>query len=307
MIEINALNEEIVDKNNLKKITKYLKDQRSSIPEKFVDYISLNHKCLNDFINFTLFNEKLEVANSLIKPNFSKFRFIPIDNYLVTFPSDSDIGGFYGKKLGGFYYFNLIGFSTLLNNKIINNRDLITLELFRNYIHDSIHFSTFRTFNSYIENKELKVYREQYGFNYRNKEGMGYSNKELTKNVPKAINLNLLMDGVNAIYTASIMESIVKKSEITIKSDIERELLKDILTLKIDNYELLQNKPKEFYNQVIEPTSKYVNFWGGNNFILLCLQSMFSGEKQILESYFEKQTKISNYWSKTFKRKNFKL
>ncbi|QHI38040.1 hypothetical protein IMCC3317_34240 [Kordia antarctica] len=236
------------------------------------------------------------------------FNFIPFDRYLVSMPESDKLGGFYDEKGGGFYYFNLMAFTTLLNIEIVGCEKLVVAELLRNYIHDCIHFSTYRTFRLVDDGKNnFTIYREQYGINYRNQYGDSYSSKDLSKSIPKAINLNLLMDGVNAVYTSYIIDSIFKKDSFKTKNLLNKEILLDLTKLKISNFQLFDSCPIMFYNEVINPCKEFINYWGGFPFICICLKAMFGGEPNLLNEYYEYKTQDKNYWINNFKQANFKI
>lgn len=282
-------------------IKKFLKTERNKIPHNLSDHTSLEILLNQAYIDSDFFEEKLKISLKLIHSVFNSFNLIPKDRYLVLIKKDGK--GFYDESGGGFLYFNLLGHTTLYNESI--GKRLVTAELLRNYIHDSIHFSTYRTFK--YSKLKSSVYREQYGFNFRNEKGQSYSKKSLTKFVPRAINLNLLMDGITAIYVSLILNTVLNKDDFLLKCANYKEVFDDISQLHRSTFIPVDNLMNQFYNEVIIPSRSYIDFWGGIPFLYTCLNTMFSGDLTILKDYYALKTNNINYWENTFKQQTFKL
>lgn len=202
----------------------------------------------------------MEVASHLQKIS-NRFTLLNFQRYLIGSPLKGNIGGFYGSQTGGFSYINDIGYSFTLNPELIQNKSLLTVELARNYMHDSIHAATFRSFKMDHQDVsgESKIYRYQYGFNFRNQVGNSYSSISSTEKSPLAINLNILMDCVNQIFLSQQFNSILKSLSIQTLNQLEFEILNEIQgQLYCKNLFL---EPLSFYSEVIDPSKRFLEFW----------------------------------------------
>lgn len=174
---------------------------------------------LKDLIDYDVFLDIINQANGLIMNDYSgAYHSIAYDRYLVGVAMDDGMGGFHDERSFGYHFYYSAGFVLLMNPGIVKNKIVRTVELARNYLHDCLHHSTFRSFRRRDnfpakDSKAAKIslpefYREQYGINFRNQEGISYSSVNLTKKSPQAINLNLLMDGAVVLTATSVLAGI---------------------------------------------------------------------------------------------------
>ncbi|MFV0572195.1 MAG: hypothetical protein ACK5M1_07175 [Xanthomarina gelatinilytica] len=308
MIDGYTDNEELIgDYNNQLFLKRKLNIERMNYLKAFKGYKSLYAiSRSNNYFDMDFFLEKLNLAKLLISSTFKTFKLIPFERYLVYFKENNDLGGFYDSKAGGFHYITLVGFSTLLNNQRINCSKLIAIELLRNYIHDCFHFSTYRSFKVTSKGNDGKeFYRYQYGFNFRNEFGISYSDSRLTSISPKAINLNLLMEGVTAIYTSNVMSSLSCEKDFILLNPINFQIYNDIINLKITDFKILDNLPLQFYNEILLPCKIFIEHWGGCPFIYTCINAMLKGDFNLIKNYFDYKSGEKNYIDKHFKQKKF--
>ena len=285
-----------------------LEKKRLNVNNSYLDYVSLDSILIeNKEIDSEYFLDKLSIAQLLIQSLYKSFKIIPFERYLIYKKKRNSLGGFYDLSSGGFHYLTIIGYTSLLNKNRVNCKKLISIELLRNFIHDCIHYSTYRTFKISMKNDKPIIYRAQYGINFRNEKGQSYTSPALTDFIPKAINLNLLMDGVNAFYTKSIINSITSIDEFKITEPIEFNIYNDLINLDIKNFEVLDNLPNKFYNEVVSPCKIFIENWGGNPFIHFCISAMLKGDFDIIKKYFDIKSGDKNYIEKFFKQKEFKF
>ncbi len=266
-------------------------------------------------IDFSLFSELVGSAKEYIKKEISdEFELIPENRYFIGSVPEGDMGGFHSKFSVGYHNIFRAGFAVPLNEKIIINKPLRTIETVRNYLHDSLHHSTFCSFRRYIRfpmtGRDTKrtmpeIYREQYGINFRNSAGMSYSSPKLTHKVPAAINLNLLMDGVSVDLIASVLNHSKAMKLLNTVNQLEKSILSEIF-LHIN-----ENKPGEwgsdFYFSVILSTRKFLAHWGGEPFRILICRAMLTGELKELTSYFDNVSGENGAWERVFRQPGFSL
>jgi len=266
-----------------------------------------------ELIDIGLFNKLVDSSINDLKKRYGiEIEKIDLERCYVAEPEDETIiGGFHDLKSLGYQYWYEASFTMIFNSKLVS-KEIRTLELVRNYLHDCLHHSTFRSFKrafrmpaetNKAKHRVPEIYREQYGINLRNQDGLSYSAPDLTKLSPQAINLNLLMDGVIIIVTSEVAKRL--GSEITPKNEIEQELLNEILLAPFNN-EILQRHFK-FYKNVTEPTQKFIAHWGGDELIKLVLQAMYTGDLKKIKKFFDDKTGKSNSWEGMFMQSDFKL
>ena len=230
----------------------------------------------------------------------------------VAVPQEQEAtGGFHDIRSLGYQYWYQASFAMMLSDKIIS-RELRTIELARNYLHDCFHHSTFRSFrralripassSSIAKHRVPEIYREQYGINFRNQEGLSYSSPELTKGSPKTINLNLLMDGVIVLVSFELLSTVV--GNFVCKNDVEENVRREIF-LESSFNQILLPRAYQFHTSITMPSKKFIAYWGGENFITLVLKAMISGELEEVKSFFSQQTGFIDAWEKLFRRPEF--
>ena len=201
-------------------------------------------------------------------------------------------GGFFSKYSMGFQYLSYFGFANLLTGKATTNPAIMTLDLIRNYLHDSIHAATYRNFakNTDASSRE-PVYRHQYGLNFRTPDGKSYSAPNLTEqHSPYAINLNLLMDGLTMLVVADetrkVWNGIPNKPQL---NRLEQEILDGILYPAGSGAE--ENKLGHNFNRnVARRTQEFLKYWEiGNEGQLrdLFFDAMIAGQLGNVKAYFE--------------------
>jgi hypothetical protein len=232
--------------------------------------------------------------------------------YFFGIPTGSRaIGGFHSKWSVGYHQLYHAGFVVALNPERVQDIIVRTAEAARSYLHDCLHHSTFRSYRRAVTKPrtraeakrcEPRVYREQYGFNFRNSEGMSYSSIDITALVPKAINLNLLMDGIVVIVVASIIS---RESAPINLNKFDKGVLYEVIgkPFKVPDYEHAQT----FHYGVTKPSQAFISHWGGDAFLRLALTAMMTGELDPLKSYFNRRYGEEGAWEKVFRRPDFNL
>jgi hypothetical protein len=313
------MNEEFIGTSDeVNYIYQYLRLVRALRPvEMLVDQeaisISQMQKIAEPALDLGLFYDITNSASKSIKADYSdSFELIPYDRFYAAKASDPDLGGFHSPIAVGYQNIFRSGCAVILNEKMIQNKTLRTIEFARSYLHDSMHHSTYCSFRmlrraprSPSEAKKLvpEVYRHQYGFNFRDKKGMSFSGANLTNRVPYAINLNLLMDGVGIEVVADVLNRLNVSKLVKDLQPREKIILNDIL-LSVE-----RSNPSEwgadFYFSVILPVKKFVEHWGGEFFSRLVVSSMFSGDLDEIKSYFADRIKEKNAWDRIFRSADY--
>lgn len=300
-------------KDDKRFISSYLAKQRSGKPlnlpqtHSYSTLYNLLHFKETELINQLLFKEIISPAEKLLKSIDQNFVLIDPKRYFVGYNFDSDdIGGFHGQTPGGYFYIHNYAISILLNKKLLKNEDILTLELCKNYLHDSIHSSTFRTIRRMPPQAftEYEVYREQYGINFRKPNGISFSSREATKKAPLSINLNLLMDGVTDLYAKKCLHLEPIHYNIIGSTDLEVAIINQLLGHTYNNG--IYPQPTKFITEVIDPTKLFLEYWDKNETLLpLIIKSMFSGNLTDLKGYFSKCLSNKDAWEIIFKRPSF--
>ncbi len=300
-------------KSDQKFINSYLKEIRTKKPEPLQKIETSSplstfmRRSGTEKINFELFQSIENEAEDQLKNIDGRFNLINPKRYYVCENDDAtDIGGFHGKKKGGYLYIHNIGISHLLRRAEIHNYDIITLELARNYIHDSIHASTFRSIRTMpVANfTEYKVYREQYGINFRKPDGTSFSSVEATKKSPLSINLNLLMDGVVDHFAEIVVKEQSSSKKIVGTTELESTIINQLFGLGFE--ETIYSQPIKFLNEVIRPTKLFIDYWDTNQTLFeLILRAMFSGDISGVKQFFAGKLNNKDAWDIIFKRPNF--
>ena len=294
-------------------VQKYLKLIRSLSAEEIVTitgYFNLNEAELTEVLDLEYF--EYLVAESLGRLgrilNIAGIKQVDRQRYFVALPVDS-LGGFHDPYSLGFQYWFNASFVMTLSYRF--ERRLRTIELARSYLHDSLHHSTFKSFRralripakSKAEAKQRipEIYREQYGFNFRNADGVSYSSAELTSKSPETINLNLLMDGIIVILISDLLRDLV--TEPVQGGTLERAIVAEIFRQPFDQQ--LLPEAQNFYHKVTKPTEMFVDHWGGQVLVELLLRAMVSGDLHEIKSYFDTKMCQERAWEKLFRRDNF--
>lgn len=289
----------------LERISAYLERARAHVPEKFSSYANLADMASrrDDALDWDVFYRLLGDAESLFSRRGLDIDFMPFDRYYVTNPEPGSIGGFYGRPAGGYYYFNDLGFCTLVNEEEVPSRVIRTIEFTRGYLHDSIHASTFRTFRI---DPEGNVYRHRYGINVRNADGTSYSAYDPDNTNPETINLNLLMDGLVQKSVNDVMKWCAR-AHFQIWTERSVSMMAELRNkpLNLDGFPEAQ----EYHERVLKPVNRFMKHWAPGPSPLgkldtLILQSMMDGDLGRLEQFFGRYARKDGKqaWADLFKQ-----
>lgn len=221
---------------------------------------------------------------------------------------DRDIGGFYSKKAKGFMYLYRYGWSVALNARKYAIRDsLTTLDMARNYIHDSIHAATFRSYRLVPESdRDFAVAYAQYGYNFRRKDGFSYSSVKMTASAPKQINVNLFMDGVTMLAALYSLAPALETIEADNLNARESWILAD---LRLETERLpVGKRPRRFHEQVIVPTRKFIHYRASSGAVLWpYFEAMLTGKLRNLCDGIElpESQTFAQAWKRAFLRNNW--
>ncbi|MFM9890957.1 MAG: hypothetical protein ACKVOE_10055 [Rickettsiales bacterium] len=233
-----------------------------------------------DWALFARITSQAETYFRNIDPHFSM---IPTDRYYVTHPESGNLGGFFGKPIGGYYYLNDVGFTTYLDAARVPNTTVRTLEFARNYIHDSMPASTFKTIR--IDPETGKHYRHQYGINFRDAQGNSYSAPNLHETNPGAVNLNCWMDAVTHAETSKFLSTqFPELAHLEGLTPLEQQVTNEIRGVAFDRNAFPESK--SFYSGVIDPVKKFMSRWGGGQLTDITMKAMFSGDQEPVKGFF---------------------
>lgn len=282
-------------------IEKFFEDQRQQVPSCFSKHLRLQDARKNfslgvDWELFEKITQEAECYFKIIDPNFS---LMPEDRYLVAKANEGSIGGFYGRPVGGYYYMNDLAFGTLLSEEKVQSEKLRTLEFVRDYLHDSLHSCTFRTFR--VDTDIGNVFRHQYGINFRNSNGNSYSAPNLNEKSPEVVNLNTWMDAlVHMQVSAFIKGKFSHELDGEALSDLEKEIWREIKDLSYDERKFPE--PKMFHENVVAPAKGFIDKWGKDFLFDETLKAMLSGELELLKNYFRETLMREDAWEFMFKQ-----
>lgn len=299
-------------------IRDYLRIMRSITPyEMFLTRNVASLKELEasggDTFDFEFFEELVRYATKCMHDEYSQeFELIPASRYFIGEVGGEDWGGFHSEKAVGYHHVFRSGFAVSLNCEKFPNPKLRTLELARNYLHDSIHHSTFCSFRRLIraplrrmDTKRVmpEVYRMQYGINFRNVSGISYSSPKATHRVPAAINLNLLMDGVGVDAISVILNRTNAADVVSLPSAEAEQVFNEVLL------QVKQDEPskwgEDFYFEVIAPSRMFVEHWGSDGFRKLILRAMLEGDLAPLHKYWNDRHGREDAWERVFRQPGY--
>lgn len=258
-------------------------------------------------INADLFRECVLSARESMRGRHKQFDLLPEQRFLVGFgTNESDIGGFHSPRGAGYRYLNGTGFAVLLRR---GSRDLRTLELARNYLHDSIHAYTFRAFRLLPECEEEHpgVYWAQYGLNFRTPTGISYSAPDLDEEHPRAVNLNRLMDGVTVLEVVEHLARYKRVLELDATSNELASLVADVT----GDWQRLRPASREyrFFANVVKPTASFLKAWKNpavGNLMQVILRSMYSGKIRSFATFLDAAAGKSSMFQKLFMSASWK-
>lgn len=90
-----------------------------------------------------------------------------------------------------------------------------------------------------------------------------------------------------------------------ITGNFEREILKEILSLPFQAK--VYKSAKNFRKAVVNPTKRFIDFWGGDVLLQKALKSMVTGRVKEIERYFDSVTGSQGAWEQMFMRPGFQL
>lgn len=246
----------------------------------------------------------LEMWHSGVSRWNERLKLLPPERFFVGLPTlrEHGSGGFLSRYGKGFQYIQNYGLSIAL---VASNVSAVvsSLELARNYLHDSVHSSTFRSFRRTPVSSRwpFPVYRDQYGFSFNRPDGTGYSAREFTDEVPERINLKLLMDGLTVLAVADILRSQV---EVVLSSECspdDRLVAADILarTEKLSP----GSARRRFHEMVTDPSRSFLSRWpqrapGGST--AAWFNAMMTGRFGDLANELRLSSRGRRVWTRTF-------
>ncbi|MBK9721960.1 MAG: hypothetical protein IPO78_10145 [Saprospiraceae bacterium] len=279
------------------KTANYLESLRASTIKGFDNEIKLVDLLDSNYIITDLY---LEVINKFKETIGELYNIELLDpsRYIILLP-ESNIGGFYGIPVGGFDHYQALGKTTLLNSEIIKSDFIITMELIRNYLHDCIHYFTYKSY--YWNEEKCQAVRYQYGLNFRNIHGISYSSPNLSIKYPIGINLNLLMDGLTQYFVSLFIKSNINYRK-SLNHLMEFAIFEEIFYLNLlKDYK----SPVKYYKEVLHPTIEFLKYWGNDYLMNDILLAMLSGNLESLKIYFSSKLNRKDAWEILFKQELF--
>ena len=249
--------------------------------------------------------ELLEYGLSQISKKTGSKSALPFNRCYFISGDIDHVGGFHGPNGKGYHHGFCASLSELPNAYILPENDRV-YELARCYLHDHLHFLTFRAWRRDRTPKVEKevypsIYREQYGINFRNAQGISYSSPDQHRRVDNSINLNLLMDGVIVTVVQEILlEYANQHPGIDLGIHSEEIVRPHPSTFASDN-------AKSFYRTISQPTRAFLEYWGGNAIRDLILVTMCTGDLNDLHKYFSMKTGRTDAWEYLFRQPAFSL
>lgn len=309
-------------------LERVLNHRRDQYPEIFREYIPLSHLMGDqdcEDIDPYLFAKIVGHAYDFFGSRSPEFKWLPFDRYLVRKPSYGEPGGFHGLPLnglnpGGYFCYEDLGYGTLLNRETAPDIRLRTIELARNYLHDMLHASTFRSIHL---SEDGNVHRVRYGLNARGKNGVSFSSVHATPD-GKTVNLNILMEGlIQKLAGKCILECCPEEnayfsspSNLSV-SAAERRIWEDIVSCRCHDPEASEQM-KAFHDGVMGPTERFLEYWStlyqerlpqGVPLEDLLLTAMMSGSLDRVHSAYDimlyGEERNGQAWNTLFRQPNF--
>lgn len=325
------------------KLSEFLNDLRRSpinflekrFPKRLFIRLSnfLEHKDSSLFIEKDLFKYCVNLFYRNHKKMFKSFKKFPFERVFISvdIPNKNPsccLGGYYSY---GQSYYNLeqVSITSILGFYSVKkyNKELVTLELLRSYLHDSIHFNSFREYRlKDVKEHELlscdNIHRIKYGFNVRNESGISFSNidKPGTKSTR---NLGVIMEGITDESSKKFISNFIEGQNLNLKnlSLFENMILDEITNTSRNIY--YNTKDGIFTDQELRYISlvnkAYIDVWNPfhefmnefsfgkyDSFTGLLMASMISGNQDPIRSYFDKFLKKGSF-EEIFKSPHFIL
>ncbi|HYD86020.1 MAG TPA: hypothetical protein VEA80_00955 [Vitreimonas sp.] len=195
---------------------------------------------------------------------------LPLSRYYLYRPTDADHGGFHSRHAHGFRYLDLVGYAVAITDAEIG-ASVRALDALRAYVHDCIHNATYRTFR---RGPDGRIFREQYGFNFRRWNGLSYSPARQT--ACGSINLNLLMDGIVVLKTAELLSHRSIAAFARARTPAERMLVADV---RAELEEIGPQCPSwSFHQSVTNPTLEFLERYDSPALMEALYRAMLTGQ-----------------------------
>ncbi len=249
------------------------------------------------FVSVSAAVERHLLGKSALFARLPESRFIIGDN-----PDPNDVGGFHSIHARGYKDMHLYGFAVPLNPLVVDDVAIRTLELVRSYMHDSIHYSQFRSYRrtpSFIQMKRFAIYRDQCSLTFRHPNGVSYSPRHLDG--PRLININLLQDGMDVLMVADAMAPYLRKMNSRESLRLERAMLSDLEASLVGLW--LDSRARSFHTQVTLPSMRFLEYWAGADAHWLrdeLFRVMLSGRLNSISAYFDGKVGAPGSWKSLF-------
>lgn len=283
----------------MREIERSLAARRNHLPESLQKHRSLVMERAQggEQIDWDLFTQVVQGAEHYYCQKFPEFKLVPEERYYVTPPETGTLGGFFGKPLGGYYYMDDVGFTTYLDSAQVPNKTLRTMELARNYLHDCLHYSTFKEYR--LDSESGMVWRHQYGINFRDADGNSYSLPNLNEQSPRAVNLNACMDAVIENSVGAFLKAhFTDKIRCDDLTDREKAIAQEIMDCR---YDLPFPEADSFYRSIMHPVHGFMQHWGAGDLSEVILRAMVDGDLAALRASFAAKTGRSDGWEHLFR------
>jgi hypothetical protein len=227
-----------------------------------------------------------------------------MDTYIGT-ESDQYFMRTYLSLMRSTYPLEFVGvsLSELPNILLISEEEMI-LEIARCYLHDQLHLSTYRAWRRMTKvttekEEPPRIYRAQYGFNFRNEDGVSYSSPSQGDQVPHSINLNLLMDGLVVLCVQEALRSWISHRGALTSTVLTREILEE------DPQVFPSESSRIFHKAITKKTLDFTRFWGSDEVMSVLVSAMLSGNLGQARRFFQNKTSDEHAWEKLFKQSAF--
>lgn len=259
----------------------------------------------NSGISRELFFSCLEFMLHFLQENMApNFEFLPLSRWGVTTDASDEVGGFHSPNSAGYldYYFFGLG----AEPKRQKYAEDLTWELLRSFIHDSIHANCYRSYRmpksinkNPTEAKYFlpKVYRYQYGINYRMQNGTSFSKADNADG--RILNLNLIMDGFGAFLQSSGMRRFAEGNGVVI--DEKWELHRDIF-----GYPANDDLANNFHKIVVSRFLTFREKWRLTKKNDLLGRAMVSGRLEDLSGHLDGVVQTKDVLGNWFRQPSFR-
>ena len=173
----------------------------------------------SSLINRTLFLQAMEMLSQCLQSYSTEYSLLDPQRVWIGVEANGNrdlyFGGFYHSNQGYRYLQQIAVFSlfgSLCGCPV--DRTLITLELIRSYVHDTLHYNTYRLFVTLGEEQRVpggsSFYRAQYGINLRLSDGTSFSAKDSVRSRTTR-NLGTIMEGATDHLAHYLVSQLVQQ------------------------------------------------------------------------------------------------